>query len=115
MDLPSVASKILSSQFAYIPGEGKSTVSALTLMYHDIVKFLDSAGCVRVLSIDFAKAFFHRILHSRFLEKLVEFELPREAISWVSNFLADRFQRVKVGQMTSSWQPVLSGVPQGSV
>ena len=112
--MPTVASKIHSSQFAYIPGEGKGTVSALTLLHHDIVKFLDSSGCVRVLSIDFAKAF-DKILHSRVIEKLIEFDLPLEAVAGISNFLANRFQRVKVGELKSSWQSVMSGVPQGSV
>jgi hypothetical protein len=112
--LPFVSPRIHSSQFAYIPGKGKGTVSALTLLYHDIVKFLDSSGCVRILSIDFAKAF-DKILHSRVLKKMIELNLPKEPIIWVSSFLSDRFQRVKVREMESSWQPVLSGVPQGSV
>jgi len=112
--LPHISSKIHSSQFAYIPGEGNGTVSALTLLHHDVVKFLDSSGCVRILSIDFAKAF-DKILHSRVIETMIAFRLPVQIVSWVSNFLTDRFQRVKMREMTSSWQHVISGVPQGSV
>ena len=49
------------------------TVSALTLLHNVIVKFLDSSGCVRVLSIDFAEAF-DKILHSRVIDKFIEFD-----------------------------------------
>jgi hypothetical protein len=112
--LPIISPKLHTSQFAYIPGGGKGTSSALTLLHHDVVKFLDTSGCVRILSIDFAKAF-DKILHSMVIEKLVKLNLPSEAISWISDFLTDRFQRVKVRDKVSSWQPVISGVPQGSV
>ncbi len=113
--MPCISDRIDPSQFAYIPGEGKGTTCALTLLYHDIAKFLDSSsGCVRLLSIDFSKAF-DKILHSKILATLTAFKFPVDAIFWISSFLKDRFQRVRVGEMNSSWQPVLSGVPQGSV
>jgi len=112
--MPHVCPKIHSSQFAYVPGEGKGTVTALTLLHHDIVQFLDSSGAVRILSIDFAKAF-DKILHSGILKAIMRFDLPHEAVCWISNFLSDRYQRVKVKGRESSWKRVISGVPQGSV
>ena len=112
--LPTISSRIHSSQFAYLPGEGKGTISALTLMHHDIVRFLDSSGCVRLLSIDFAKAF-DKVLHSGVIGAMMKFNLPQEAVMWVSDFLSNRLQRVKVRNQVSSWCPVLSGVPQWSV
>lgn len=78
------------------------------------MKFLDSPGCVRILSIDFKKAF-DKVLHSGVIGAMNRFHLPREVVSWVSDFLSDRFQRVKIKESVSSWSRVLSGVPQGSV
>ena len=113
--LPKLGTKVDLSQFAYIPRNGSGATSAPTLMQHKILKFLDvSSGCVRILSIDFAKAF-DKVSHCGILRAVERFGLPREAVFWIASFLSERYQRVCVGNHVSRWHCVPSGVPQGSV
>lgn len=113
--LPYLSSSANRSQFAYLPGSGGGTTTALTLMEHEILKFLDSSsGAVRILSVDFAKAF-DKIPHSGIVSACINFRLPKDVILWIMSFLCDRFQRVKCNGQLSSWKFASSGVPQGSV
>jgi hypothetical protein len=113
--LPCLSSSANLSQFAYLPGSGRGTTVALTLMQHRILDFLDSSsGAVRLLSVDFAKAF-DKIPHSGIVAACIKFGLPKEVTLWLTSFLCDRFQRVKCNGQFSSWKFVSSGVPQGSV
>ena len=113
--LPRLAAYADKSQFAYMPGSGRGTTTALTLMQHEILEFLDSSsGAVRLLSIDFAKAF-DKIPHSGIIEACIKFRLPMQITLLIKSFLSDRHQRVKERDLFSAWMPVRSGVPQGSV
>ena len=53
-----IRNRVNVSQFAYVPGAGKGTVVALTLMYFQLLRYLDKkSGVVRVTAVDLPKAF----------------------------------------------------------
>ena len=113
--LPLISHRVSSSQFAYISRPGSGPTCALVLAYHRILQFLDaSSGAVRVLSVDFSKAF-DKLLHSRIISACIDFNFPNHLINWIASFLTGRVQRVSLNGNFSSWCNVTSGIPQGSI
>jgi len=113
--LPYVSSKLNPNQFAYLPGTGKGTSVALTLLNDHILRFLDrKSGCVRLLAADFSKAF-DKLTFQSIMSAICKFNLPRQAAVFLSDFLCNRKQRVRLRDEYSEWFDVTSGVPQGSV
>jgi hypothetical protein len=80
------------------------------------LKSLDEgAKSVRVISIDFSKAFDsvpHDILFNKITEKI---PINPYVINWMVDFLNNRRQRVKVDGVTSEFLDINRGVPQGTV
>jgi len=113
--LPIIKDSVDPSQFAYIPRPGSGTTCALVLAYHKILEFLDArSGAVRILSVDFSKAF-DKLLHSRLLSACSDFGFPPFLLNWIASFLTSRRQRVFLNGSFSAWSDVSSGVPQGSI
>ena len=113
--IPNVRSKVGQNQFAYIPGSGKGTATALTSMQLHILRHLDACpGGVRVATVDLSKAF-DRVTHGSIIKACQQFNLPSEIIRFIISYLHNRHQRVSVNGSSSDFVEVTSGVPQGSI
>ena len=75
---------------------------------------MDEKECVDVNYLDCEKAF-DRVPHKRLIAKLKSAGINGRVLGWITKFLEDRRQKVRIRDSESSWLPVHSGVPQGSV
>ena len=108
---PAVLTKIDSQQFGSIPNS--STVHALVDMTQRWTNDTDGNGATtRVVLFEFRKAF-DLIDHSILARKLRTFDLPNLIVHWITDFLQDRKQSVKLWlDCHSEWRAIPAGVPQ---
>ncbi len=94
--------------------KGRSTTLALIKFSHTLFEAADdSANIIRILFVDFRKAF-DLIDHNVLCSKLIESMFPSRLSLWSLSFLNDRCQFVKIGQNCSKVMYVTAGAPQGT-
>ena len=91
-----------------------STETQLLITTHDMLKARDMGHQMDALILDLSKAF-DTVPHRELLGKLERYGVEGDLLAWTGDFLQGRTQSVLVDGVRSREEPVLSGVPQGTV
>ncbi len=96
-------------QFAY--RANRSEDDAVNIGLHFILQHLDRPGTyVRILFVDFSSAFISIILDT-LQNKLTQLSICQ----WITSFLTDRRQVVRLRKLSSSSRTISTGAPQSCV
>ncbi|MFZ2538165.1 MAG: reverse transcriptase family protein [Oscillospiraceae bacterium] len=108
-----ISHKLISSQqHGFL--KKHSTCTNLLESLNDWTISLSNHNSVTICYIDFQRAF-DVISHNKLLHKLAAYGISANLLFWIKSFLTDRFHCVRINSFLSSYLPVRSGVPQGSV
>ncbi|KAL0147893.1 hypothetical protein M9458_056814 [Cirrhinus mrigala] len=100
-------------QFAY--RANRSVDDAVNMGLHYILQHLDKPGTyARILFVDFSSAF-NTIIPDILQNKLSQLSVPTSICQWITSFLTDRQQLVRLGKLTSGTRTINTGAPQGCV
>ena len=100
------------NQFGFV--SGRNTITQLLVSLNDWMYDLDSNIPVDACYMDFRKAF-DAVPHQRLINKLKGYNISGPILKWITSFLTNRKQFVKINNSVSNSLNVTSGVPQGSV
>jgi len=106
-----VENSLSQSQHGFI--KGRSITTNLASYTNYIASALEEGSVVHSIYTDFSKAF-DKVIIKFLISKLKALGFHSSLLNWLSSFLSDRFQFVKIGQIKSFLFRVLSGLPQGS-
>ncbi len=100
-------------QFAY--RANRSVDDAVNMGLHYILQHLDKPGTyARILFVDFSSAF-NTIIQDTLQNKLTQLSVSTSIFEWITSFLTERQQLVRLGELPSNTQTISTGAPQGCV
>ena len=82
-------------------------------MVHHWSKAIDNKQPLRILFIDFEKAF-DRVSHNLLIDKFKSFNVDPILIRWLCSFLSNRRQRAKISTLFTEWLTLNGAMSQGS-
>ena len=94
--------------------QNHSCETALLKVHNDITRAVADNKVVALVLLDMSAAF-DTVDHTKMLSILHQLGICSTALDWIASYLADRQQRVLIGDSRSDPQPLNCGVPQGSV
>ena len=103
---------ISPNQSGFRPGD--STINQLLAITSEIYNSFEKRLETRAAFLDISKAF-DKVWHDGLVFKLTQNGISGNLLNMLKNYLSDRKQRVILNGIESPWEPILSGVPQGSV
>lgn len=101
------------SEFQHGFISGRSTSSNLMIFANYARNVMESGFQVDCIYTDFSKAF-DRVQHDVLIAKLSKLGIHSSLLNWITSYLTNRTQRVKIRGCISRQIDVKSGVPQGS-
>lgn len=110
MDFFTLNARFISSQHGFL--RDKSTDTAAIAFHEFLTSNLDEGNSVDVVLFDYSKAF-DSVNHNILLHKLWNFGIRGNLFKWLTNFLQERTQIVKVNSRLSTEANINSGVIQG--
>ena len=102
---------ISENQSRFKPGD--SCVNQLLAITHEIFSSLDDNYEVIEVFFDISKPF-DKVWHEGIIHKLKRNGISGNLLSFLSDFLRNRKQRVILNGQSSYWSNINAGVPQGS-
>ena len=91
-----------------------STTTSLIDITNTVLHNIDKGKLTGLAFLDLSKAF-DTLDHELLLMKFSDFGLNKSSVNWFKAYLAKRTQSVNINGVQSDTEPILYGVPQGSV